>query len=139
MYINSMSKELFLKYSTLFPPEDIYMDMTQSCLAFGVECGPGWFPFIEEMLGKLVDLHCEGLKLDQIKEKFGTLRVYYHMEGEYDETIEDIEKKIDAIINEYEDISAKTCDVCGQPGKINESGWLACRCEEHTGKRIKQP
>jgi hypothetical protein len=37
--------------------------------------GPGWIPLVEELHAKLIELD-PGYALEQVKEKFGTLRVY---------------------------------------------------------------
>lgn len=52
--------------------------------------------------------------IDQIKEKFGTMRFYV----EADDPI------IDGIIRHAEFISSRTCEVTGNPGKLcNNGGW----------------
>jgi len=118
--------ELFDEFSSLFPPQDIREDLTKSSLAFGFECGEGWYALIHEMLVKLKALNCKGLQIDQVKEKFGTLRVYYHMEEDdkYDE--------VNSIIADYETMSEHTCEVCGAEGKMNTKGWFRVLCEDHT-------
>ena len=60
----------------------------------------------------------------QIKEKFGTLRLYY--EGG-DDTVA-------ALVSFAENMSAVTCDVCGNKGKATSGGWISVRCEEHAKK-----
>lgn len=57
----------------------------------------------------------------QIKEKFGTLRFYVNGADDY----------CHGIINFAESMSACTCEVCGQLGKLNNQGWLKTRCEKH--------
>lgn len=61
------------------------------------------------------------IQFTQIKEKYGSLRVYtnYH-----DETIE-------SYIDFAELMSSTTCEICGAPGTINNKGWLKTRCEKH--------
>lgn len=62
----------------------------------------------------------------QIKEKFGRLRWY-------DNGNTDCGYKI---ISKYEKISAKTCIMCGKPGKIDEAEyWLEPLCKEHRANR----
>ena len=60
-------------------------------------------------------------RIEQIKEKFGGLR-WYDYGGTND---------VFNIINKYEDISYKTCIVCGKPAKYITKGWICPYCEEH--------
>ena len=85
---------------------------------------PGWTGLIRDMLDEIAgsentDNHPE---FTQIKEKFGALRVYGY----------NIDDEQQAIIDKYERLSAKTCEVCGKAGTMREkNGWLMVRCEEH--------
>lgn len=117
---------LFQKYQNLFPPTSVMADMTQSCLYWGIECGEGWYNILDEMMAKIAALPPpEGFCFSQIKEKFGTLRVYTDGWSE----------EINTIIDEAEAKSAVTCESCGKPGKINQGGWLKCLCEECKAKK----
>lgn len=62
-------------------------------------------------------------KAVQVKEKFGTLRFY--LDSSTDEQF--------ALINFAESLSARTCEVCGKPGKPNNAGWIRTLCKEHRG------
>jgi len=69
--------------------------------------------------------------LDQVKEKFGTLRFYYT--GGDDE--------ISGMVRMAESMSAITCEGCGKPGTQTKGGWIKtiCEpCEEERSKRWKQ-
>jgi hypothetical protein len=114
-------QELVQKYIHLFEPEEVRSDMKQSCMYWGIETGDGWYDLIDKMMQEISDLKKPDFCFTQIKEKFGTLRVYtnYYYED------------VEAIIEKYEAISAVTCEVCGKPGTINDGGWLRVRCEEH--------
>ena len=51
--------------------------------AFGCECADGWYDLLDETCAKIQAVYDEhGSKpdiiIDQIKEKYGTLRFYYH-------------------------------------------------------------
>lgn len=92
-----------------------------SPIAFGVECGSGWYPIIEECAKKLEALNVEGLYATQIKEKFGGLRFYTSCCND----------EINKIINEAEDACSKTCELCGQPGECDSThGWWKTVCVE---------
>ena len=63
----------------------------------------------------------DGLQVTDVKEKYGELRagtVPY-----FDD--------VDEIIETYVTVSREICDVCGEPGKLTGSRWVATRCEEH--------
>jgi hypothetical protein len=64
----------------------------------------------------------------QIKEKFGTLRFYYHGGDDI----------VDGIVRMAEAMSAVTCEVCGDVGKTNGDGWLSTLCDKHREKRNEQ-
>lgn len=61
------------------------------------------------------------VKAVQVKEKFGTLRFYTDFESD----------KMRTAIDFAELMSAKTCEVCGDRGTMNEEGWRSVRCNEH--------
>ena len=58
---------------------------------------------------------------DQVKEKMGTLRFYYHGGDEF----------IRGLVAMAEDMSAVTCERCGAPGKERGGGWIRTLCDEH--------
>ena len=59
--------------------------------------------------------------VNQVKEKFGTLRFYYSGGDDY----------IDGLVAMAESMSAATCEECGAPGRVRHGGWLRCLCDEH--------
>ena len=61
---------------------------------------------------------------EQVKEKYGTLR-FYTTGGD---------KLTDGMIWFAENMSARTCEVCGMPGKMRGKGWYYAACDEHTQK-----
>ena len=63
--------------------------------------------------------------LDQIKEKFGTLRFYYTGGDDI----------IDGMVRMAESMSGVTCEECGNPGKRIGGGWVTTVCEEHATAR----
>jgi hypothetical protein len=85
---------------------------------------PGWEQLIRDMLTEIASNSDKrsAPEFTQIKEKFGTLRVYGY-------NINDDEQEI---LDKYERLSAKTCEVCGAEGHLREkSGWQYVACEEH--------
>lgn len=82
--------------------------------------------------------------LDQVKEKFGTLRVYYSTyaddiseeiwsildSNDYDEKIKRYQNAIDNAIDYAEYQSGITCEVTGKDGKLYTKGWHKVLCDE---------
>lgn len=60
-------------------------------------------------------------RVTQIKEKWGYLHFYYTGGGE----------EVEKVISKYEDISSKTCIVCGKPATWISRGWISPYCDEH--------
>lgn len=64
----------------------------------------------------------------QIKEKFGALRFYYATDVKETAVLE----AMDRYVREAEHESAKTCEMCGKPGRQRENAKrLKTLCEEH--------
>jgi len=62
--------------------------------------------------------------VDQVKEKFGTLRFYYH--GGDDQ--------IRGMVSLAESMSSVMCEECGAPGTTTGGGWISTRCDLHRKK-----
>jgi hypothetical protein len=60
-----------------------------------------------------------GHRVEQVKEKFGTLR--YYCAGN---------DRIFAFIHMAEQLSKITCEDCGKPGKLRRTAWLITLCDE---------
>jgi|LakMenEpi03Aug12_release.lakeMendotaPanAssembly.Ray.scaffolds.fasta_scaffold88584_5 hypothetical protein len=65
------------------------------------------------------------VKFDQIKEKFGGLRIYHYGGDDYAE----------GLIDMAEAMSYKICEVCGNKGYPNKDGWIKTTCETHKQNR----
>jgi hypothetical protein len=120
-------EELELKLQEAFPSmfKDLYGNPKDTCMAFGIECGDGWYKLLYDLFhGIQQELNKNGnpdFVLDQIKEKFGLVRVYYS--GYHSE-------EISKLIDIAEARSAVTCEKCGKLGKPNSKGWIKVRCSE---------
>lgn len=104
--------------------------LTESLMRFGCDHDDGWFNIIYSMCGA-IDSHIKRLKspleyeFTQIKEKFGSLRVYANGGDEY----------IRGVIRMAENMSSVTCEVTGRPGKLCKKGfWYRTLCEEQAEK-----
>lgn len=118
-------KSLLEKYPLFFP--NIYGDYTKTSLAFGLECGNGWFSIMEELCEKIASLGDIGFEFTQIKEKWGLLRVYYTFRTE----IECCWDKIDELIDAAETKSGHICEHCGSKDDVTHKargGWISTLC-----------
>ena len=83
--------------------------------------GIGWLNLIDEMSKEISEQFPDVVYL-QIKEKFGTLRVYCCCHSE----------ALQNLIGIYEARSSIICEECGADGKVvNRNGWLKTCCETH--------
>lgn len=105
------------KYPKCF--RDYDKSVRQTCICWGCECGDGWFDLLDRLFSKLEKLD---VTLDQVKEKFGGLRVYFHCSDDNNEIVY-------KLIEDAEYEASNTCEVCGKQGSIKrENGWYKCRC-----------
>lgn len=133
----------------------------ESCMGRGFECGNGWFPIIDSLCHQIqehIDWN-NGIALDddtnklglgkkkkrkktdrqlipqfvalQVKEKFGSLRIYYRGGDEY----------CRGLVSMAKAWSWCTCEICGKGGKRHvghTAGWIGSICDECSVK-IKRP
>ena len=102
---------------------------------WGFECNDGWFELIDTLCNRIQkhvdyrtsvaqdpdELEHIQVVAQQVKEKFGGLRFY-----------------VDGATEEHhnyiwfaENMSYRTCEVCGSPGKLYTQGWHTTLCEHH--------
>jgi hypothetical protein len=108
------------------------LHMTETCMCWGFECGDGWFPILNQLMGN-IQHHIDWknrteevvpqVTLDQVKEKFGTLRFYYTGGDDY----------IRGLVSMAESMSGILCETCGKPGTSTRGGWIKTACKEHGG------
>jgi len=118
---NELTNQLFKKYPTLFPGGK-NVNMKESLMCFGFECGDGWYNLIDKLCSDI--LKCEGGKdvtVEQVKEKFGGLRFYTGPAN----------SKIFDLIHKAEEKSFKICEECGAKGELEEiRGWYTTLCKK---------
>ena len=100
---------------------DMRGDMTKTCLAFGFECGDGWFSLILEAATELEALDLD-IKALQVKEKFGGLRFYLDQQPH----------AADPIIRRAELRASAECEDCGARGQRGGNGYIRTLCPKHT-------
>jgi hypothetical protein len=80
-------------------------------LPYGLEIEDGWLKIVDYVCSEFKDI----MTLRQIKQKFGTLRIYYSLKCEDDLVrVEQIEE----IIRELEQLSSYICELTGLEGNI---------------------
>ena len=128
-----LQEQLFQKYPDLFVEKDL--PMSQTCMGWGIDTGDGWYDLLADLCVKISHL-CGyspfmSCVFTQVKEKYGTLRVYFA-------TINGniiMNNIIDDLIDAAESRSAHTCKVCGEYGEPNDDGWISVLCNKCREKR----
>jgi hypothetical protein len=132
-----LQNQLFEKYPYFFSNKDL--GRKNSCMAWGIECGNGWFDIISPLCF-MIKNHENNIvwqteykqktepeykndyipvKFDQIKEKFGGLRIYFSGGDDY----------VEGLVSMAGAMSYKICEVCGDRGSPNENGWISTLCD----------
>ena len=125
-----LQNKLYKKFPTLFSRRKL--DEMESCMYFGIECDDGWYDLIYRMCEKLQEYGDEnGLKfqLEQVKQKFGALRVSLYNEFSsanilrtsntgYRTLLREQYNFAQKIINKYEEHSATVCEETGGEGQL---------------------
>ena len=113
--------EIIDKYPKIFGNRPF--DPMKTLICFGFEVGKGWIPVLEDGFKKINDIvekeSIDDFRVTQVKEKFGTLRVYTNWSTD----------PIDKIVQEMEKTCETVCEECGEPGKFYTDGWMRVRCE----------
>lgn len=133
-----LDRELCEKYPKIFA--DRYKPMNETAMCWGFSCGEGWYQIIDSLCGQIqhyVDWKqeqkdkygrgdgCSQVVADQVKEKFGGLRFYYHGG----------DAVVDGMVRMAESWAATTCEECGNPGKMRHGGWIRTLCDKHEEER----
>jgi len=164
-----LQEKLIAKYPVLF--QDTSKSMQESCMCWGVEFSDGWYDIFDQLCeyltkitGRSIHLRRKqadaegekylkvkypGIKFEQVKEKFGTMCVYWSqlpMEdhdniasqlenpGELDEALRRHSERTADAVEYAEFLSSKTCELTGKPGRLVTDGWWKVRCEECLAK-----
>lgn len=90
----------------------------------GIDFPVGWNKVVENIFA-FAQEKGYNIKVKQIKEKFGGLRFYYDVIGDYNE-------EWDGEISRLEGMGDQTCLWCGEPGEKVTGGWIVTACSNHT-------
>jgi hypothetical protein len=103
-------------------------DIKHTLMPRGFTHDDGWFDILLRLCEDLEPLVAEfeqktecQFDILQVKEKFGGLRIHVNHANDA------IRQRIETAIQE----SLHTCEVCGQPGRLREEGWIKTLCDEH--------
>ena len=144
----TMSEERDLKLKEKYPKILARLGgrPSETCMSWehgGIAIGDGWIPLLEKVF-QYCQFHHDNngypqLVAEQIKEKFGTLSFYYSFEecdsenAKYGKQFNRTFDKLEGAIEFAEFLTSEICEVCGNPGVMNNKGWLKVRCEKHRG------
>ena len=122
------TKNLFGKFDFFQPKKSVQ----ESLMAFGFECGDGWYNLNWKLCEK-IEKEIKSFKNDdlknyqkypfevvQVKQKFGGLRFYTNWGTD----------KIYELINEAEEKSYTVCESCGEVGRVRDGGWISTLCDK---------
>ena len=121
-----LTKQLYDKFPDLFKEKDLPPEQSNMC--WGFECSDGWYNIIFTLCS-LIQIHQKSQNPDykpvvvqQVKEKFGTLRFYYTGGDDI----------IFGMVAYAEAISGMTCEVCGDRGTTDwKRSWVRTVCTKH--------
>jgi len=108
--------KLLKKYPKML--KGMTMVVEESCLAFGIECGDGWYKLIDGALSDIKAIDPD-TQIAQIKQKYGTLNMYLGSASDEAFDIADVAE----VASHY------VCEICGEPGRLNRGPWFLVRCE----------
>jgi len=116
---------LFYRYRN----NDSQAKVLHQLMDLGICCGDGWYSLLLD-----VSINIEAL-IEQMKqqanneaslpaavwvrEKYGELCMYIDNENQH----------INKLVEQAESRSKVTCEVCGDEGKMRNSGWITCLCD----------
>lgn len=91
-----------------------------------IGCDRGWYPILVALDEQLAEID-PGYELHQSKEKYGTLRYYFHAS----ESASDADReRMHELVDAAEDRTETTCERCGGAGELmtTPSSWLKTLC-----------
>jgi hypothetical protein len=134
-----LDEQLCTKYPKIFVNR--HEDMTTTAMCWGFGCGEGWYQILDSLCSQIqhhIDWNNSNFDkgytqykqvpqvvADQVKEKFGGLRFYYHGGDDY----------IHGLVSMAESWAENTCEECGLLGKVRHGGWIKTLCDKHEEDR----
>ena len=102
--------------------------------AYNVSILPGWIPLVDGLLDTVQRelKENERFQIVEIKEKFGSLRIYFGTSGINQDRL----RVFYSLVAIAERLSEKVCILCGDTGKLVSTGWITTKCDQHVGIRL---
>jgi hypothetical protein len=98
-----------------------------------IDVPQGWQPLVEKLADEISNILLNNPQIsfhfEQIKEKFGALRIYSYRTG-------DTNKLISKVVMETEVKSVTVCQDCGEPGSERPLRWIRTLCNKHYAERL---
>lgn len=126
-----LDEALCAKYPEIFKDRRGDMQATAMCWGFP---GDGWYKILDDLCAGIMAIStAAGVPppvASQVKEKYGGLRFY------------DagcpivIWTEFDRLVGLAEELSYKTCELCGDPGKPRNGGWILTLCDKHYKEEV---
>lgn len=99
--------------------------------------GKGWHSLIDAFYEK-AEQNSFLVHIDCVKEKWGGLRIYWHIYGNMDFTHPEY-KDLDSFLFELEKRSTIICEFCGNNGTMHKvRGWIKTLCSKCFEEREKR-
>ena len=123
-----VSPELDAKLCEKYPL--ILADRNIEPMCWSFEHSDGWYNILDSAMRQIQShinnqkhfgIEIEQVVFEQVKEKYGSLRIYARGGDSY----------TNGIISMAEEISKYTCEVCGDAGYPTSSGWIRTLCSKH--------
>jgi hypothetical protein len=145
--MKAMSNDVFRvyildRYAALFPLDFEEAQKKSYGLQYLPQCEAGWHDLIDEALQRIeAYLRQEGWLgnafVRQVKEKFGSLRIYIRPDAE-NSWPDEVAEGIAAIRIEIEARSDKICEICGRQGQIEViDHYHQCLCTDHRDRHLR--
>jgi hypothetical protein len=80
--------------------------------------GPGWHPLVQPLIDRC---KADGVRIDQVKQKFGGLRFY----------VGPASFELESLIHIAEARSFGICERCGEPGSGRGTDYIRTLCDLH--------
>ena len=121
-------KDLMVRYPYQFSGPYIYLSFAR-----------GWFALFVQLCENVDQLLGENKRhfhWTQTKEKFGVFRIYYVLDGMYEDDQDfparlELLRKISDLKQETEEASSRICAYCGAPGHLVVGPWTITLCDDH--------